>query len=113
MDPRWKRTVTVMLVGLLLAVPVGLIPHPVAADSPDVQAARAALDAARKAQEQAESDYKALAAHLDAVKRMQLDDMEKVLVKGADQTGAVVKTLLETNRQLIGALDAVLKMQSK
>ena len=113
MMPRWKQMATVMLFGLLLAVPAGLIPHPVAADSPDVQAARTALDAARKAQQQAESDYQALAAHMDAVKRMQLDDMEKALVKGTDETGAVVKTLLVTNKQLIDALDAVLKMQSK
>ena len=50
---------------------------------------------------------------MDAVKQMHLDDMEKVLVKGTDQTGAVVKTLLETNKQLIDALDAVVKMQPK
>src|SRR6266513_5725110 len=106
MMPRWKQMATVVLLSLLLAVPAGLIPHPVAADSPDVQAARTALEAARKAEQQAESDYKALAAHMDAVKQMHLDDMEKVLVKGTDQTGAVVKTLLETNKQLIDALDA-------
>ena len=112
MNRCWKAAV-IVLIALLAAGPVALIPHTVAADTPDVQAARAALEAARKAQQQAESDYKALAAHMDAVKQMHLDDMEKVLVKGTDQTGAVVKTLLETNKQLIDALDAVLKMQSK
>ena len=112
MNRCWKVAV-IVLMALLAAGPVALIPHTVAADTPDVQAARTALEAARKAQQQAESDYKALAAHMDAVKQMHLDDMEKVLVKGTDQTGAVVKTLLETNKQLIDALDAVLKMQPK
>ena len=113
MNGRWKMAVIVLIV-LLAAGPLALIPHPVAADSPDIQAARAALEAAKKAQQQAESDFKAIAPTIDAVKKMpEVDDIEKGLLNATEKTGAVVKTLVETNKQLIDALDAVLKAQPK
>ena len=43
----WKVAV-IVLMALLTAGPVALSPHTVAADTPDVQAARTALEAARK-----------------------------------------------------------------
>ena len=111
---RRSKMVVIALIALLAAGPLALIPHPVAADSPDIQAAQAALDAAKKAQQQAESDLKAIAPIIAAVRKMpEVDDIEAGLLNATEKTGTVVKTLVETNKQLIDALDAVLKAQPK
>ena len=111
---RRSKMVVIVLIALLAAGPLALSPHSIAADSPDIQAMRAALDAAKKAQQQAESDLKAIAANLDAVRKMpEIDDIEKGLLNATEKMGTVVKTEVETNKQLIDALDAVLKAQPK
>jgi len=108
MKSRWKKVAMIMLMGLLIAGPVGRLPH-AAADNSALGLAHTALGAAEAAEAQAERQYQQMISHMDSMKTMSMTANEKAMMDQAAQMAATMKALMETNKQLIETLKQLIK----
>jgi len=100
MTSLWNKVAMIMLVGLLIAGPVGRLPH-AAADNSALAEAHTALGAALAAQAQAQKQYPQMKSHMDSLKTMAMTANEKAMMNGAEQMAAAMKSLMQVDHQLI------------
>ena len=107
MTAHWKKMAMLMLVGLLAAGPIAP-PHAAAqmGEGYDraMSAAQAALDKATKAQND-------MTMHMDSMMKMPMSANEKAMAQQMQQMADAIKSLVETNRQLLEALKELKKLQ--
>jgi transposase len=107
MTAHWKKMAMLMLVGLLAAGPIAP-PHAAAqmGEGYDraMSATQAALDKATKAQND-------MTMHMDAMMKMPMSGNEKAMTQQMQQMADAIKSLVETNRQLLEALKELKKLQ--
>jgi phosphoserine phosphatase len=108
MKALWKKVTMIMLMGLLIAGPLGRLPH-AAADNSALGLAHTALGAAEAAEAQAEKQYQQTMSHMDSMKKMSMSANEKAMMDQMAQMAATIKSLMETNQQLIETVKQLIK----
>ena len=103
MRRQWKAVAMIMLVGLLVAGPLGSINHAYA------QNENATLDrllnTAQTTNSNATKMYQQMTTHMDAMKKMPMTANEKEMMKMMGQMADTIKMLIDANKNLIDAVN--------
>jgi F420-dependent methylenetetrahydromethanopterin dehydrogenase len=105
----WKKLAMVMLMGLLVAGPI--VPHHAFAQNMPSENAHTALAAAQAAQDKAAKDLHDAMTSMDSMKKMPMTANEKEMMKTIGQMADTIKNLMESNKQLIKAVEELRKAQ--
>ncbi len=97
----WMRVTMIMLVGLLVAGPLGGIHYAAAGEAPGVDKA---LDAATTANNKAATTWQQAMTKMDAMKKMPMTDNEKAMMQEMQMMADMIKSLVEANKQLVEAI---------
>ena len=103
----WKKVTMIMLMGLLMAGPI--VPYHAFAQNMASENAHTALAAAQAAQEKAAKDLHDAMTSMDSMKKMPMTANEKEMMKMMGQMADTIKNLMETNKQLIKAVEELRK----
>ena len=101
---QWRKTVVIMLMGLLVAGPLAVI-HNAAAQQETggtLAAAKAANDKAAKALQQTMTQ-------MDSMSKMPMTANEKAMMKTIHELAVIVQTLIDANKNLINVVERGMK----
>jgi uncharacterized protein involved in copper resistance len=96
MRKRWKKVAMIMLVGLLVAGPLGQIHSAIA--SPESDKAKVANDAAAH-------DLQQMMMEMDSMSKMPMTANEKAMMKMLHEMANTIKMLIDANKNLIDAIE--------
>ena|SRR5579864_3465267 len=96
MRKRWKKVAMIMLVGLLVAGPLGQIHSAIA--SPESDKAKVANDAAAH-------DLQQMMMEMDSMSKMPMTANEKAMMKMLHEMANTIKMLIDANKNLIDAVE--------
>lgn len=105
----WQKVAMIMLMGLLAAGPI--VPYHAFAQNMPSENAHTALAAAQAAQDKAAKDLHDAMMSMDSMKKMPMTANEKEMMKMMGQMGDTIKNLMESNKQLIKAVEELRKAQ--
>ena len=105
----WKKVAMIMLMGLLVAGPIA--PHGAFAQNMPSEGAHTALTAAQAAQDKASKDLHDAMTTMDSMKKMPMTANEKEMMKMIGQMADTIKNLMDSNKQLIKAVEELRKAQ--
>jgi hypothetical protein len=96
MRKQWKKVAMIMLVGLLVAGPLGQIHSAYA--SPESERAKVANDQAAKSLSQ-------MMMEMDSMSKMPMTANEKAMMKMLHEMANTIKMLIDANKDLINAIE--------
>ena len=105
----WMKVTMIMLMGLLIAGPLGGIHYATAQNAPGVDKA---LDAATAANSKAATTWGQMMTKMDAMNKMPMTANEKAMMDGMHMMMDMIKSLVDANKQLVEAIKEM-RMGSK
>ncbi len=111
MKLQWKLVIG-LVIGMLMVGQVASIRYALSAGN-ELNLAAGELKAAKDSMEIAGKDYKELVTSWTAMNKMQMNPMEKEMMKLAGQSAALQKAIWDANSHAFAALDGILKNASE
>ena len=97
----WMKVTMIMLMGLLVAGPIGGIHQVAAQNAPGVDKA---IEAATAANNKAATTWQQAMTKMDAMKKMPMTDNEKAMMEEMKMMADMIKNLVDANKQLVEAI---------